>query len=408
MNKEKLKELRGKADAKREELAGIFKEAGPDMDMSQVKVIEGDSQAKVDHIKAINDELNDITVELAPMEEALAELERGKRSAEEFSSKGHPLPEQKGKDREVEAKSIGDQFIESKAGHELKGREVELPDVELKTLFQTSAGWATETTRTGRLVDFATRPIQVTDVVPSGSTTQSAVVYMEETTFTNAAKEIAEGAEKPEAALALEEKTSPVRKIAVWLPVTDEQLEDVPQARSYVNNRLPFMVKQRLDGQILVGNGEESNLKGILNVTNVQTQEKGADPVPDAIYKAITKVRVTGRALPNAVILHPNDWQGIRLLRTEDGIYIWGSPSEAGPERIWGLPVVQSDGITENTGLVGDFANFSELAIRRGISVEVSDSHSDFFIKNKQAIRAEMRAALIVYRPTAFAKVTGI
>lgn len=112
--------------------------------------------------------------------------------------------------------------------------------------------------------------------------------------------------------------------------------------------------------------------------------------------------------MPNAVVMHPNDWQDIRLLRTADGIYIWGNPSDAGPERIWGLRVVQSDAETENTGLVGDFANHSELAVRRGVDVQVSNSHGTFFVEGKLAIRADMRVALIVYRPAAFATVTGI
>jgi HK97 family phage major capsid protein len=122
----------------------------------------------------------------------------------------------------------------------------------------------------------------------------------------------------------------------------------------------------------------------------------------------MTKVRVTGRALPNAYVTHPNDWTDIRLLRTADGIYIWGNPSEAGPERIWGLSVVQNESLTENTGLVGDFANFTELAIRRGIEMKVTDAHADFFINGKQAVRADMRAAFLVYRATAFCTVTGI
>ena len=272
----------------------------------------------------------------------------------------------------------------------------------------TAAGWDPEETRTGRVVEFATRPVQVTDLIPQTTTTQSAVKYMEETTFTNAAAETAEAGAYGEAALALTERASLVRKITVYLPVTDEQLEDEPQARGYVDNRLMFMVRQRLDGQLLVGNGTPPNLTGILNTAGIQTQAKGTDAVPDAVYKAMTKVRVGGRAMPNATIFHPNDWQDIRLLRTADGIYIWGNPSDAGPERIWGLRVVQSDAITENTGLVGDFANFSELSVRRGVDVQVSNSHADYFINGKLAIRADMRAAFVVYRPAAFATVTGI
>lgn len=405
-----IKRLQGEVEERRKRLATIFEEAGPDMDMSKVKSVDGDSTAKVDAIRALNDEIDAKQAELEPMLKEQADLERFKRRTEELGQAqphpGHPSAGGKGREREPAAKSVGELFTDSEA-YKQKGRGAEL-DVSLKTLFETAAGWAPETTRTGRVVDFATRPIQVTDIVPGGSTSQAAVVYMEETTFTNNAAEAAEAGTYAEAALALTEKSSTVRKIAVWLPVTDEQLEDEAQARSYVNNRLPFMLRQRLDSQILVGNGTAPNLRGFLNVVGIQTQAKGADPAPDAIYKGIVKVRVTGRAMPGAVIYHPNDWQDVRLLRTADGIYIWGSPSEAGPERIWGLPVVQADAITEGTALVGDYQNFTELTERRGIEVKTTDSHSDFFINGKQAIRADMRAALVVYRPAALCTVTGL
>jgi HK97 family phage major capsid protein len=169
-----------------------------------------------------------------------------------------------------------------------------------------------------------------------------------------------------------------------------------------------LMLKQRLDQQIVSGNGTTPNLRGVLNVSGIQTQAKGADPGPDAIYKAMVKIRTTGKAQASGVLFHPTDWQNIRLLRTADGLYIWGNPSETGPERIWGLPIVQSTNETLGTAVVGAWAEYSELAMKRGIEIQVSNSHSTFFVEGKQAIRADFRCALIFYRPAAFCQVTGL
>lgn len=403
-----LKELLAKRKAKRQELHTIIEQAGPDLDMSKVTAIDGDSKAKVEAMGGLNDEIDDLTKDIEKIQTAKALDDKAIEEDRAAKVAAGPAGDTKIRPGEggSQIKSLGDLFVESVAFKD-KGKSAVL-DIELKTLFETTAGWAPETLRTGKVVPIATRPIQVVDIIPMGRTGQSAVVYMEETTLTNTAAETAEGGQYPEGTLELTERTSSVRKIAVFLPVTDEQMEDVPQVTGYVNNRLGFMLRQRLDLQILVGDGIAPNLAGILNTGGIQTQAKGADPTPDAIYKAITLVEVTGQAIPNNVVLHPNDWQAIRLLRTADGIYIWGNPSESGPERIWGLPVVKAQAETENTGLVGDFANHVELTERRGIEVKVSDSHSDYFIKGKQAIRADMRVALPVYRPAAFCTVTGI
>lgn len=409
-----LEEIEGKIQAKQDKLAEIFSEAqaGDEgtIDLSKVRAFNGDQGAAAAAIKALNDELTDLGKEADKLRPVAAAAENAERDPSVVEpGDGRPTP------RTV--KSLGDLFVESDAFTKRAGDrgptatlDIDLQDLirPRNTLMETGAGWAPESTRSGLVVPDAQRPVQVTDLIPTVPWGQAAYTYMEETTFTNNAAETAEGSTYGEAALVLTEKSSTVRKIAVWLPVTDEQLEDVPGARGYVNARLRFMIQQRLDGQILTGNGTAPNLEGINNVTGIQTQAKGTDPTPDAVYKALTKVRVTGRAMPNAAVFHPNDWQDVRLLRTSDGIYIWGNPSEAGPERIWGIQVVQSDGQTENTAVVGDFANFALLAVRRGIDVQVTNAHSDFFINGKQAIRADMRAALVFVRPAAFATVTGI
>ena len=396
-----LKEAKGKLDDRRKQLATIFEEAGPEVDFSKVKSVTGDSAAIVEHIKGLNDEMTELGKEVDNLKAVARAAEAARTADDAEPTSGEEIGE-----RTKGQKSFGDLYVESKSGWELKGKECELK-YDVKTLFATSAGWAADVVRGPRIVLDEQRPIQVVDFIPTRTTNQTAIAYMEETTFTNAAAEVAEGGSKPEAALALTERTSNVRKIAVWIPVTDEQLEDVEGIREYLNNRLPFMVRQRLDQQIISGDGVAPNLRGILNVSGIQTQAKGTDPVPDAIYKAMTKVEVTGQAIPNLAIFHPNDWQDVRLLRTADGVYIWGNPSEAGPERIWGLRVAKVQAATENTAIVLD-TQFTELAVKKGMTVETSNSHSTYFVENKQAVRAEMRAAFTLYRPTAACTVTGI
>lgn len=403
----KLVEKRNELEAKQKQLAAIFEEAGPEIDLNKVKSVPGDVQAKLAEIQRMNKELSALGAEV----EQLAEMERIAKSVKGFGGFKQPSgdSEQDEKNsRREEVKDLGSLFIKSEFYKSRKKNAPELFDVELKTLMSTTAGFAPQSIRSGLIVPAATRPVQVLDLIPFGNVDQASLVYMEETTFTNNAAETAEAGTYPEAAIAFTERTSPVRKVAVFLPVTDEQLEDVAFIESWINQRLTFMLRQRLDSQVLVGNGTAPNLTGILNVSGIQTQAKGADPSPDAIYKAMTNVRVTGRAIPNAVIVHPTNWQAIRTLRDANGNYVWGHPAEQGVDRIWGLPVAQSDAITLGTALVGDFVNFSGLFEKRGIEVQVSNSHSTYFVEGKQAIRADMRVAFATTRPAAFCTVTGL
>ena len=404
-----LVDKRKEFEAKQDKLHTVFKEAGSDIDFSKVTVLEGDDKAKVEAVQKMNRELDALGKEIAGLVELenISKADTARETAlEALGGVQIPvLPSQ----LKAEPKSFGEMFTESKAFTDYHGGNVgpvaEL-DIPLKAVFSTTAGWAPETIRTGLMVPFATRNIKVVDIIPSGVTNQAAIVYMEETTFTNTAAEVDEAGAKPEAALALTERSVTVRKIAVWIPVTSEQLEDVVGIQSYLNNRLTFMLRQRLDQALLTGTGVAPILMGLLNVVGHQTFVLAGDQY-DAIYQAIKQVRVTGLADADNVVMHPNDWQQLRLARTDTGLYILGNPSEPGPERIWGLPVLQTVCETENTVLVGDFANYCQLYTKKGIEVQISDSHDTYFIYNKLAVRAEIRVAFPIYRPAAFCTVTG-
>jgi HK97 family phage major capsid protein len=395
----KLVEKRNELDSIDQKINKVFEQAGEDLDFSRVTAVEGDStKQKVEKLRRLEKERDDLNAEV----EELAAVEKSRNQRMQHAGEG-----EENQKAQRPQKSFGELFTESDA-FKNKGATGFIDGIGVKTLMETGAGWAPEDLRTGRVVEDAVRPIQVIDLLPSGTTNQSAVVYMEETTYTNAAQETAEAGTYQESTLQLTEQSSQVRKIAVFIPVTDEQLEDVEQAQTYVQNRLRFMLRQRLDNQIINGNGSAPNLTGVLNVSGLQSQAKGTDPIADAIHKAITKVRVTGQAMPSAVVMHPEDWESLRLTRTSDGIYIWGNPAETGQARVWGLPIVQAQVAPKGTAVVGDWQNFIELTERRGIEVQISNSHSDYFVNGKQAIRADFRVAMPIYRPAAFCEVTGL
>lgn len=411
-------EKRTAFQAKQKDLKDAFELArdGSGYDFSRKSVLEKlgatDQAHALEIVKARNVELDIMggelrVAELKAVESSIGEREHERSVPVRGGQLVHPASAN-------EAKSFGQLFVESKAFASWRRNPGESPgasaevDIGLKTLFETGAGFAPESLRTGRLVEAATRPIDVLDLIPTSPINSPVEKYMLETTRTHASAEKAEGIAYAESTFVWTEQTSNVRKITDSIPVTDEQLEDESQIAGLLDQRLRFGLRQRLDSQVLVGDGTAPNLQGFLDAGFItQTQAKGADPTMDAIYKGMTLVRYTGRANPTAVIMHPNDWQDVRLLRTASGDYIFGSPSTPGAQTLWGLPVALSTAVTEGNAIVGDFANFCRIGEKRGVLVEVGYSGTQF-VEGKRTIRASLRACFTVYRINAFCIVTGV
>jgi HK97 family phage major capsid protein len=428
------KEAQEKLQTRQDDLAKVFAASKTDdghYDYSKAKDLfpeVTDAIGVAEKVKQLNSEADEIAKHLETFleaDKAAAALESRGKARGGFvhpGAGGQPV-------NRNQFKSLGERLIEAKEfkawneGGRADGVTIQLGDMMPsdflakaaqfatmgnKALMSTTAGFAPESVRLPGFVDAVTRPIQLLDILPMGNVSQAAVPYMEETTRTHAAAEALEGAAFAESTFVFTQRSVGVVKITDSLPVTDEQLEDVALIESYANSRLAYGVRQRLDGQAMNGNGTAPNMRGILNTAGIQTRARGADPVMDALYKAMTGIRVTGRAIPTHHVIHPNDWQDIRLTRTADGIYIFGSPMEAGPERLWGLSVVQNEVIAENTALVGSFEpSWITLFERRGIDLQVGYTGTQF-TQGLRTMRADMRAALALFRPAAFHTVTGI
>jgi HK97 family phage major capsid protein len=356
---------------------------------------------------------------MADLHDKLAELQQAERLAElskepTRKSNGRAIEESDGEVRpsakaqfdpdEAWANSEGLKTLQQR-GDKFTGsiELVEYPSV--KTLL--TLGDLTPQADRRPLVPFAVDETTVGDLMLQGTTDSNVISYYEETTFTNAAATVAEGDAKPESALDFTERTDTVRKIATWIPATSEFLQDNAGLRSYLEGRMRFMVEREEEDQLLNGNGTAPNISGILDRA---IQTIGSTNDLDAIYRAMTEVRVDGLAEPTAVVIHPLSWQNLRLAKTatEEQYYGPGPFAPDQVERIWGLPVRVTPLIAEGTALVGAFRPFAQVFRKGGIRVVASTEHSTYFTENKVAILAEERLTLAVYRPSAFCSVTGL
>jgi HK97 family phage major capsid protein len=212
--------------------------------------------------------------------------------------------------------------------------------------------------------------------------------------------------------MTFEAVVEPVRKIAHWLPVTEEMLEDDAQISSYIDARLSLGVQIEEEDQLLNGTIVPPDIIGLMNRTGLAADVVtgvAPDNAIDAIFRQMMAIFTTSFLQPDGIVLNPADWAQIVMTKNSQGNYLALSPF--GPVQtpvLWGLPVVVTPSMIVNTALVGAYKTASQVFRRGGIRVEASNSHQDYFIKNLVAIRAEERLALAVYRPGAFGKVTGI
>lgn len=348
-----------------------------------------------------------------------------------------------------QVKTFGQAFVESEAytafvkryarngviPDALKGLQSGGFGADLKDLItgvsSTSAGALITNDVYSQITDLVgSRELTMRDVVTKSTTQSDTVEYVRVTTKTNSAAAVAEatsaaaptapgsagplvlnagGGYKPESGLAFERVSTAVKTLAHWIPITKRAAADAGQVRTMVDVFLREGLADILDSQMLVGNGSGENLTGILQTAGILTVGSAGTDI-DAIVDAIKAVRFTGRRKADTLVIHPNDWfsTGFLLAKDTAGKYLLADPGNASQlANLWGLKVVISDAITENTALVGDF-RYAVLWEREGVNVMVSDQHADFFTRNLLAILAEMRAAFGVLDPQAFCSVTAV
>ena len=242
-------------------------------------------------------------------------------------------------------------------------------------------------------------PLTIRAALTSIPVSTNAVNALRENAWTNSAAEVSEGASKPESDLTFTNYDVNIRTVAHWIKVSNALLADAPAIAGYVDTRLRNGLAQRVERQLLLGNGTSPNLSGLTDSGNFTAYTPTSD---DNLADAINRAKYTMWALgyvPDTVIVNPADWGTLERLRegANSGTYLYGAPGESAPTNPFGLRIVLSAHMTAGYFIVMD-STAAVVYDRQQVTVEMGYVNEDF-TKNLVTIRAEERLALACERP---------
>ena len=235
----------------------------------------------------------------------------------------------------------------------------------------------------------------IMDAVNRGTTSSKFVTYVQQTAGSTGAW-TGESASKTEQSPAWQEVSEEVKKIAGYVKVSKEMLEDLSFVRGEINNDLLAGLSEQIEDALLNGGGGTS-INGLLSggmalPTFVAGAFAGAVQdanISDVIRIAKAQVEADNFT-PTHVVLNPIDIASLQLTKASDGAYTYPMyiPMQ-GEMRVADLIVVSSNYIAQDSYLVGDMSKVS-VKFRNDLNLSVGLDQDDF-TRNMITILAEAR-----------------
>lgn len=364
--------------------------------------------ASAEEIKQLKEELARLSKQLQDMQsdDAVGKL---KEETAKLSKQVFELQQKNsfsaGEPKTPVVKTLGQMFVES---NEYKNFTLGQSGRVRITLAESGTPVTTPTNavpkdRMAGIIASPTIPAVVGGLLNSGTTTSNMIEYLKQSDETINAAETAEGATKPYSTFSFTTESAPVRTIAHITRITRQLADDAPALAAFIDNRMAKGVEDRVEAQIIKGDGTGQNLGGLFKTGNFtdhgyKTTDKFSKL--DILKKCIARLQAAGYR-PQAVLLNPLDWADLTLTKKTDGSYLLGNPSSSTQDVVWGVPVVLSASVTSGNFMVGDFFAAATVYTRQGTVVEIFEQDSDNVEKNLLTIRAECRKALAVEVPAA-------
>ncbi len=255
------------------------------------------------------------------------------------------------------------------------------------------------------------RPFMREIVNSAGITSKYAVWIEQANPDPNSAGMVGEGVAKQQSDFDLVEASSQVKKVATWIKVSKEMVDDIPFMRGEINNELMELIELKMDEQILLGDGLGDNMTGLDGFCTAFTPAaQFVNTIPTANNSDVLRVALAqienANFIPNYILLNPDDAAAMELTKTSVGEYTYPMfvPQADGITRVKGVPVIVNPGVPTGDYYVGDFTK-ANLRMREEMNIQVGYINDDF-TRNMMTVLAEARACFFVKsnHTTAFVK----
>jgi len=415
----------------REKLQALLKEAADIVAKAREEDREftDDEVTRINELKAETEEV-EAKVKAADEAQAAAAAMAGKASSNTPAKRPAGQLQVKDRQEDADARSFGDRFVKSSLYSEFRkqhptglgeGSAVDIGRVKVGSLDE----WYSGRKATSAPLQVALGNVQpvrmpmvdqvdrdnltILDLISRGQAS-GPFEYLQVTGVTrNAAvvqDEILPGdpdtALKPTSTIQTELADAKPYTYADGYDVTNALLSDAPALATYMNNELRYSLDSVVEDKLLNGTGTGGQPKGILNTTGVQelTYTPGADAMAQvkAIRQAITKITTLPGGNVTAVLMSPEDDESWDLLQDANDRFFGQGPFGQGPNTSWGRTRALSQRLAPGTVILGDWRQVALLDVE-GLSILAFNQHKDYAQRNLVYVRAEMRAAQVIWKP---------
>lgn len=250
------------------------------------------------------------------------------------------------------------------------------------------------------IIEQPKRRLHIRQLLTGGSMSGSHYAYVKEIAGEGNPAPTAEGAQKPQFDLRLQEVSVPAETIAGFVKVSRKMLRDVAALTTFLQSRLPEKLLRVEDNQLINGDGTTPNISGITDAGNFTAFSGDSTIWVEQLVEAITQLEEADRDV-NGILVRPADYAQI-LLNKASGSGEYDLPRELvtytnGQLYVNGVPVFKSTAANAGQFIVGDWVMGANLIIQEPPILQFFEQDEDNVQKNMVTVRIEETICFPIY-----------